>query len=251
MKKILLLLLFNTLGLSIVYCQNYELEYEFRNHITVFNKTKIYVANLLYNKKQDKSLYTVEKKMKNTKANSLDDNTIVLSEKNIDDELVYNDFKDSITIIQEQVDIEMFLFKEKTPKIDWIILDETKKENNLNLRKATTSFRGRNYTVWYSMDIPITVGPWKFNGLPGAIVSIEEDKKRYSWILKSFKKSEDKLIENPIENTSYLLKDIKDYPILKFETSERVKNKLREIDSNFTFPKKERLDIELIFEWEK
>lgn len=36
--------------------------------------------------------------------------------------------------------------------------------------KATTTFRGRTWTVWYTLDLPYSDGPWKFCGLPGLIL---------------------------------------------------------------------------------
>ncbi|WP_297063293.1 GLPGLI family protein, partial [uncultured Duncaniella sp.] len=39
--------------------------------------------------------------------------------------------------------------------------------------------RGRNWTAWYTEEIPITDGPWKFGGLPGLILKVEDDKKEH------------------------------------------------------------------------
>ena len=39
--------------------------------------------------------------------------------------------------------------------------------------KATANWRGRDWTAWYS-DIPEDAGPWKFQGLPGLILKIED-----------------------------------------------------------------------------
>lgn len=36
--------------------------------------------------------------------------------------------------------------------------------------KAVTTFRGRTWTVWYTLDIPYSDGPWKFCGLPGLVL---------------------------------------------------------------------------------
>lgn len=36
--------------------------------------------------------------------------------------------------------------------------------------KAVTTFRGRTWTVWYTLDLPYTDGPWKFCGLPGLVL---------------------------------------------------------------------------------
>ena len=38
---------------------------------------------------------------------------------------------------------------------------------------ATIDFRGRSYECWYTTDLPLNDGPWKFYGLPGQILMIE------------------------------------------------------------------------------
>lgn len=52
----------------------------------------------------------------------------------------------------------------------WQITNETKQIQNLNCYKATTSFRGNTFEAWFTPEIPINVGPWKWYGLPGLIV---------------------------------------------------------------------------------
>lgn len=64
------------------------------------------------------------------------------------------------------------VFITDTEPIRWNILDETKKIHNYTCQKAETTFRGRNYEAWFTTDIPIPDGPWKFRGLPGLIVYI-------------------------------------------------------------------------------
>ena len=130
MERKLILLLLNILCVNIVYSQNYKLEYEFRNYISIFNKTTIYNTTLEYNVKTKESLYTVEKKLKNTDTNSIDANNIVLNQNFLDNDLIYSNLKDSVVIIQEQIDVEMFIFKEKTPKMNWKIWDEIKKDTH-------------------------------------------------------------------------------------------------------------------------
>jgi len=43
-------------------------------------------------------------------------------------------------------------------------------------KRAFTSFRGRSYVAWYSPDIPISDGPYKFWGLPGLILLVHDSK---------------------------------------------------------------------------
>lgn len=73
---------------------------------------------------------------------------------------------------------------EKIPEMNWKLYNEEKKISNYNCKKAETSFRGRNYVVWYTEEIPISSGPWKFNGLPGLILSVEDSQGIYKWYVK-------------------------------------------------------------------
>ncbi|MDF0692269.1 GLPGLI family protein [Aquirufa ecclesiirivi] len=43
------------------------------------------------------------------------------------------------------------------------------------VKTAKCHFRGRNYSAMYCPDIPISDGPFKFNGLPGLILKISSD----------------------------------------------------------------------------
>lgn len=79
---------------------------------------------------------------------------------------------------------------EEDIKFDWKMTGQKEKIGEYNTQKATTSFGGRNWTAWFSTDIPLQDGPYKFYGLPGLIVKIEDDQKNYSWLLKGNKKIE-------------------------------------------------------------
>ena len=60
--------------------------------------------------------------------------------------------------------------------------------------KATTTWAGRNYTAWFTKEIPISDGPYKFNLLPGLIVELYDDNKHYHFELLGFEK-----ISNPLK----------------------------------------------------
>ena len=85
-------------------------------------------------------------------------------------------------------------------KFNWNILNDKQKIGEYNTQKATTEFGGRKWTAWFSTDLPFQDGPYKFFGLPGLIVKIEDDQKNYSWVLQGNKKVKDYTEYSYIEN---------------------------------------------------
>lgn len=80
-----------------------------------------------------------------------------------------------------------FAYSEQ-PLTNWKITNETLKIGTYNCQKATIDYGGREWTAWYTIDIPINDGPYKFANLPGLIVKISDSKQNYSFELISIKK---------------------------------------------------------------
>ena len=72
--------------------------------------------------------------------------------------------------------------------INWKISTEKKKIGEFQTQKATTHFAGRNWIAWFTTDVPIQDGPYKFSGLPGLIVEIADEKNSHKIELKGLKK---------------------------------------------------------------
>lgn len=64
---------------------------------------------------------------------------------------------------------------------DWKLIDETKVINSIVCKKAETRFKGRDWTAWYSAEIPFPYGPYKFSGLPGLIIKITDKTEDYDF----------------------------------------------------------------------
>lgn len=77
---------------------------------------------------------------------------------------------------------------EEQPNFNWKITNEKQKIGDYETQKATTEFGGRKWTAWFTEAIPFPDGPYKFSGLPGLIVKIEDADKNYSWVLTANKK---------------------------------------------------------------
>ncbi|MGK6340800.1 GLPGLI family protein [Chryseobacterium sp. DT-3] len=75
-------------------------------------------------------------------------------------------------------------------KPEWKILPEKEKIGEYNTQKATTNYGGRNWIAWFATDIPIQDGPYKFCGLPGLIVKVEDTTGSHIMTLIGNKKTE-------------------------------------------------------------
>ena len=73
------------------------------------------------------------------------------------------------------------------PKFNWKISNDKQKIGEYEAQKATTEFGGRKWTAWFTESIPFPDGPYKFFGLPGLIVKIEDAEKNFSWVLTANK----------------------------------------------------------------
>ncbi|AZI53864.1 GLPGLI family protein [Epilithonimonas vandammei] len=72
-------------------------------------------------------------------------------------------------------------------KINWKILSEKEKIGEWNAQKAEADFAGRHWIAWFTTEIPIQDGPYKFRGLPGLIVKIEDKTGSHKMELKGIK----------------------------------------------------------------
>ena len=75
--------------------------------------------------------------------------------------------------------------REKKIKINWKLENETKKIGPFICNKAITKYRGRDYTAWYTKQIPVAYGPWKLQGLPGLILEAYDANKEIYYSFKS------------------------------------------------------------------
>lgn len=74
--------------------------------------------------------------------------------------------------------INSYIIDEPYPAIKWKISTDTMTFGSLHCQKATTHFKGRDYTAWFCADIAMQGGPWKLSGLPGLIIEAYDTKKQ-------------------------------------------------------------------------
>lgn len=90
--------------------------------------------------------------------------------------------------VKKRVDETMFCYEENKPELNWRIHNNRKVIANYPCQNATVRFRGRNYEAWFTTEIPISVGPYKFGGLPGLILKIQDSNQNYAFRCIGLKK---------------------------------------------------------------
>ena len=81
-------------------------------------------------------------------------------------------------------------YRELNEDIRWEIALEVDSILSFPCQKATCLYRGRSYTAWFTLEIPLGYGPYKFGGLPGLILKIYDDDNQYSWICTRIEKAQ-------------------------------------------------------------
>lgn len=76
---------------------------------------------------------------------------------------------------KEQV-FNSYIIEEPATAPQWKISNDTLTIGGYHCQKASTHFKGRDYTAWFCADLPFHAGPWKLNGLPGAILQAADAK---------------------------------------------------------------------------
>ena len=67
----------------------------------------------------------------------------------------------------------------------WEIQPDTMHILGFTCQRACCKWRGRDYEAWFTEEVPISDGPYKFFGLPGLIVAIADATGEYGWKLES------------------------------------------------------------------
>lgn len=78
-----------------------------------------------------------------------------------------------------------YLITEPLDNINWKVLSETKKIKSFTCQKAMTHYKGRDYTAWFTVELPFSFGPWKLHGLPGLILEATDKNKEVQFFCEA------------------------------------------------------------------
>ncbi len=161
-------LFLNTNNNSLVVNYTYSLKMEGFPTATTINSTLF--AN------QESSIYEMDFAGNgNLIEEKSDERGTILSLKSSSNPVIYKNLKEKEIYSLERISYNFFLVKDTTNLYEWTLEKKTKNIIGYVCQKATMHYRGRNYTAYFTTEIPFNNGPWKFNGLPGLILEIKSD----------------------------------------------------------------------------
>jgi GLPGLI family protein len=94
-------------------------------------------------------------------------------------------------LFQERIASSGYEYADTDIHLQWTLDDEEKTILDYVCKKATCSYRGRDYTAWYAPEIAMTDGPYIFSGLPGLILEISDAADHYHFTINGFEQARD------------------------------------------------------------
>lgn len=145
-----------------------------------------------------KSLYSNNLKEIAPGTKYINDNNRTTGELVDDKDQYFKNFDSNFLLSHSNISYqEKVILKDSLKMFSWKITNKNKEILGYQCIGAKTTFRGRNYTAYYTPDIPISDGPWKFNGLPGLILEVAEENNRIHYEAVELKIIKDKTEISP------------------------------------------------------
>lgn len=191
MKRYLFIFMLLMMALQVAVAQKSDtaqilVHYKFNHVRDTNNRTHPYTENMVlfvgkasssyrsYDRQLQNELY--RKQMQEAINNSPNGN-IRLDHKITASGTEYYQFINYRKLIRKETMMNSYIINDALPLINWHVSSQTGRFGELRCQKATCRFKGRDYTAWFCPDLPVRVGPWKLNGLPGVIVEAYDAKK--------------------------------------------------------------------------
>ncbi|MCC2589481.1 GLPGLI family protein [Chryseobacterium sp. MFBS3-17] len=102
-------------------------------------------------------------------------------------DVVITDYSDRKIHISQTFENTKVYYTETIPQ-KWQIKPTEKLIGTIQCKEATLDAYGRKWNACFAEDYPFQFGPYFFAGLPGLIVSVEDEQKFYQFKLVSFRK---------------------------------------------------------------
>ncbi len=134
----------------------------------------------------------------------------------------------------DHIPSDTFKFEENLDIFHWNLTDDTAINCGYKTQKATCYFGGRSWSAWFSPDLPYNDGPYKFNGLPGLIVKVYDNRNHYVFNLLSINKPETGVMID-IQDQEYIETTKQGFFRAEDSFREDIVNRAKEVSSDNDF----------------
>lgn len=185
--------------------EEYILKYS--NGISVYQNKNAFVANTVtFTEKQSDSI-------------SMNKNETIykISEKN-KEKYYYKDYEKKTLYFEGYFTETISYCLDSIQNFNWTITEDVKDIDGYKCKKATSNWKEINFIAWFTEEIPTSIGPEKFCGLPGLILYISSP--YFEWKALS--------INTISEKTEFAKPDLKNKKTLTLvELNNSIENKIK------------------------
>ena len=107
---------------------------------------------------------------------------------------VYKNYPTGQMTITDRISLQDYRYVDSLHTQTWTMGDSTREVLGYICQQATADFRGRRWTAWFAMDIPVSDGPWKLGGLPGLILEAYDEGQQHIFTAVGLERVKDELI---------------------------------------------------------
>ena len=94
---------------------------------------------------------------------------------------IYKNYPAGKVTTLDKIVMNRFRCEEDNEVPVWELLPDTMTIISYSCQKAVCNFKGRDYEVWFTPEIPRSEGPWKLHGLPGLILKAADSQGHYTF----------------------------------------------------------------------
>jgi GLPGLI family protein len=98
---------------------------------------------------------------------------------------IYKNYVAQTLTTFEAILTKNYRIEESSAGLRWRFLPDTQRVAGYACQRATVDYGGRHWLAWFTREVPISDGPYKFSGLPGLIVQVQDAQGFYIFDLAS------------------------------------------------------------------
>ena len=112
---------------------------------------------------------------------------------------IFTNYPEGRITSQEMLYPYRYMTDEPLEKQNWTLTDRQDSICGYACQSATTKYHGLTWNVYYTEEVPASIGPWKLGGLPGLITKATDSKGIHTFTLYGFHQE-----DTPIIYTRYV-----------------------------------------------